>query len=100
MGPDAERTLQRWFRRVLAAVPWPVVLLFRLDGWETFMVMAFNWVLNFLINLFLFVAIASWIAHGGGASRDSAPDQSPSKSKSSGQENLWSEDDVQELGGF
>jgi rhodanese-related sulfurtransferase len=100
MGPDAERTLQRWFRRVLAAVPWPVVLLFRLDGWETFMVMAFNWVLNFLINLFLFVAIASGIAHGGGASRDSAPDQSPSKSKSAGQEIVWSDDDVQEVGGL
>jgi len=46
--------------RYLTPLVWipGLMLLFHLDGWETFMVMAFNWVLNFLINLFLLVALS------------------------------------------
>src|SRR5262249_15843629 len=52
---------------VLAPIVWisGLVLLFRLDMWETFMVMFFNWVLNYLIRLLLFAMFASWLLHGG-----------------------------------
>jgi hypothetical protein len=52
---------------VLAPIVWisGLVLLFRLDMWETFMVMFFNWVLNYLIRLLLFAMFTSWLLHGG-----------------------------------
>jgi len=39
--------------------------LFRLDMWEAWILLVFNWGLNFLLNLFLSAMIASWVAHGG-----------------------------------
>jgi hypothetical protein len=86
--------------RYLTALVWipGLMMLFRLDFWETCMVMLFNWVLNFLINLFLMAALASWIMHGG-TGKNSSPDYSPNKSNAAGQGDVWDEDNVFELGG-
>jgi hypothetical protein len=50
----------------LAPIAWisGLMLLFHLDVWETFMVMFFNWVLNYLIRLLLLATLASAVMHG------------------------------------
>jgi hypothetical protein len=85
---------------VLTPLVWisGLMLLFRLDMWETFMVMFFNWVLNFLIRLALFVMIASWLLHGGGGG-GTGTDKSPSRSSTNEEGEVWDEHDVQERGG-
>jgi hypothetical protein len=75
-----------------------LMLLFRLDFWETCMVMFFNWVPNFLLRLALMAVTVSWIMHGGpGGGFDR--DQPPTKSKRIQEDHVWDEDDIEELGG-
>jgi predicted Zn finger-like uncharacterized protein len=76
----------------LALAVWLVGLigLFRLDLWEARMLIFVNWVLNFLLRSFVFTALLSWAAHGGGGKN--APN-------SSGPTAAWDAEDVQERGG-
>ena len=87
--------------RYLTPLVWipGLMLLFRLDFWETCMVMFFNWIPNFLLRLALMAMLVSGAMHGGGAG-DKDRDQSPTKSKPAGESNIWDEDDVQERGGW
>src|SRR5262249_23714798 len=76
-----------------------LMLLFRLDFWETCMVMFFNWVPNFLLRLALMVMVASWVLHGGGGGGFDR-DQPPTKTKPADDGHIWDEDDVRDLGGI
>jgi hypothetical protein len=76
-----------------------LMLLFRLDFWETCMVMFFNWVPNFLLRLALMAVTIHWILHGGGPGGGFDRDQPPTKSKRIQEDHIWDEDDIEELGG-
>ena len=74
-----------------------LMLLFRLDFWETCMVMFFNWLPNYLLRLALMAIVISGAMHGGsGIERD----QPPTKSRPADDGHVWDEDDVMDLGGW
>jgi hypothetical protein len=87
--------------RYLTPLVWipGLMLLFRLDFWETCMVMFFNWVPNFLLRLLLMAMLASWTLHGGGGGGMNR-DESPTRSKPAGASDIWDEGDVDDRGGW
>jgi hypothetical protein len=75
-----------------------LMLLFRLDFWETCMVMFFNWVPNYLLRIALMFMLLSGALHGGGGGGFDR-DQPPTKSRPADDGHIWDEDDVKDLGG-
>ena len=87
--------------RYLTPLVWipGLMLLFRLDFWETCMVMVFNWIPNFLLNLALGIIFLQAALHGGGGIGIDR-DQPPTKTKPADDGHIWDEDDVKDLGGI
>jgi hypothetical protein len=73
--------------------------LFRLDFWEARMLIFINWLLNLGLRFLLFMAVMSWIMHGGAVVGGSEPDQPPGGDNVPQQHDTWDESDIQDREG-